>query len=198
MSFGKSSNWQGVTRPLRSPKLNHLHGLTRQHEVKLAGHDLRVLLMLASKIEARWGLIPHWAKDAKIVYSTTHARRRQQLNRRLEARTKRVGVWCRHPGTTSGSMGSSHITLRVETAQYLRSRGLWETWYPKEAAPLTGHTFTCSALVQRPMLPTGRRVKFYRWQNAQPESAYHGVCDCRRSTPPSVRRTIKSKNVRTP
>ena len=143
-------------------------------------------------IEARWELIPHWAKDAKIVYSTTHARRRQQLNRRLEARTKRVGVWCRHPGTTSGSMGSSHITLRVETAQSLRSRGLWETWHPKEAAPLTGHTFTCSALVQRPMLQTGRRVKLYRWQSAQPESAYHGVCDCRRSTPPSVRRTIKN------
>jgi len=27
-------------------------------------------------IEARWELIPHWAKDANIVYSTTHARRR--------------------------------------------------------------------------------------------------------------------------
>jgi putative SOS response-associated peptidase YedK len=27
-------------------------------------------------IEARWELIPHWAKDAKIVYSTTHPRRR--------------------------------------------------------------------------------------------------------------------------
>ena len=34
-------------------KLNHLHGLTRQHEVKLAGHDLRVLLMLASKAHPR-------------------------------------------------------------------------------------------------------------------------------------------------
>jgi putative SOS response-associated peptidase YedK len=25
-------------------------------------------------IEARWGLIPHWAKDAKIGYSTINAR----------------------------------------------------------------------------------------------------------------------------
>ena len=146
MSFGKSSNWQGVTRPLRSPKLNHLHGLTRQHEVKLAGHDLRVLLMLASKIEARWGLIPHWAKDAKIAYSTINARAEM-----------------------------------VATKPAFRS-----------AYRARGHTFTCSALVQRPMLPTGRRVKLYRWQNAQSESAYHGVCGCRRSTPPSVRRTIKN------
>ena len=34
-------------------KLNHLHGLIGQHEVKLAGHDLRVLLMLASKAHPR-------------------------------------------------------------------------------------------------------------------------------------------------
>jgi len=34
-------------------KLNHLHGLIGQHEVKLAGHDLRVLLMLASKAHRR-------------------------------------------------------------------------------------------------------------------------------------------------
>ena len=97
----------------------------------------------------RWGLVPFWAKDAKIGYSTINARAEEVANKPAfrEALRKRR---CLVPADAFYEWAKRDAKTKQPFAFGLRSRepfafaGLWERWRPKEGeAPGTYlETFT--------------------------------------------------------
>jgi putative SOS response-associated peptidase YedK len=98
---------------------------------------------------ARWGLVPYWAKDQKLGYSTINARAEEVLSKPAfrEAFKKRR---CLIPADAFYEWQSAHPTTKSKNKQpyaiALRSgepyalAGLWESWKPKEGPPLESFT----------------------------------------------------------
>jgi len=79
----------------------------------------------------RWGLVPAWAKDAKIGYSTINARSEEVASKpadnfyewmRLDAKSKRP------------------FAIALKSGEPFALAGLWESWRPKDGAPLESFT----------------------------------------------------------
>lgn len=93
----------------------------------------------------RWGLVPYWAKDAKIGYSTINARAEEVASKPLyrEALKKRR---CLIPADAFYEWQNLDPKTKRPFAFGMRSgepyafAGLWERWKPKEGVPL--ETFT--------------------------------------------------------
>ena len=93
----------------------------------------------------RWGLVPYWAKDAKIGYSTINARAEEVAAKPLyrEAFKKRR---CLVPADAFYEWQQINAKTKRPFAFGMRGgepyafAGLWERWKPKEGAPL--ETFT--------------------------------------------------------
>jgi len=93
----------------------------------------------------RWGLVPYWAKDAKIGYSTINARAEEVAAKPLyrEALKKRRCLipadafyeWQRLGGKTRRP-----FAFGLQSGEPFALAGLWERWKPKEGEPL--ETFT--------------------------------------------------------
>jgi putative SOS response-associated peptidase YedK len=93
----------------------------------------------------RWGLVPFWAKDTKIGYSTINARAEEAASKpafRDAMRKRRCLVpadafyeWAR---TESKTKQPYAIALR--SGEPYAFAGLWEQWRPREGEPL--ETFT--------------------------------------------------------
>jgi putative SOS response-associated peptidase YedK len=95
--------------------------------------------------QLRWGLVPFWAKEPKLGYSTIHARSEEVARKPAfrEALKKRrclvpadafyewqsIGKKTKHPFAFALRSGEPHALV-----------GLWERWQPKEGPPL--ETFT--------------------------------------------------------
>ncbi|MGA8042505.1 MAG: SOS response-associated peptidase [Terracidiphilus sp.] len=93
----------------------------------------------------RWGLIPFWARDAKIGYSTINARAEEAASKPAfrEAMKKRRCLvpadafyeWQRLDPRTKRP-----FAIANKNGRPFALAGLWESWRPKEGEPL--ETFT--------------------------------------------------------
>jgi putative SOS response-associated peptidase YedK len=93
----------------------------------------------------RWGLVPYWAKDAKVGYSTINARAEEVAEKPLyrEALKKRRCLvpadafyeWQRIDAKTK-----QPYAFGMQSGKLYAFAGLWERWKPKEGEPL--ETFT--------------------------------------------------------
>jgi putative SOS response-associated peptidase YedK len=93
----------------------------------------------------RWGLVPFWAKDAKIGYSTINARAEEAASKPLfrEALKRRR---CLIPADAFYEWQKVNATKKRPFAFEMQGgepyafAGLWERWKPKDGEPL--ETFT--------------------------------------------------------
>ena len=93
----------------------------------------------------RWGLVPFWAKDAKIGYSTINARAEEAAAKPAyrEALKKRRCLvpadafyeWKRQNANTK-----QPFAIALKSGEPYAFAGLWESWRPKDGEPL--ETFT--------------------------------------------------------
>ena len=93
----------------------------------------------------RWGLVPFWAKDAKIGYSTINARSEEVAGKpafREAFRKRRCLVpadafyeWARIDAKTK-----KPFAIALKSGEPYAFAGLWERWRPKEGEAL--ETFT--------------------------------------------------------
>ncbi len=93
----------------------------------------------------RWGLVPYWAKDAKIGYSTINARAEEAASKPLyrEALKRRR---CLIPADAFYEWQKGNARTRRPFAFAMQNggpyafAGLWERWKPRDGEPL--ETFT--------------------------------------------------------
>jgi putative SOS response-associated peptidase YedK len=95
-------------------------------------------------IIARWGLIPHWAKDTKIGYSTINARSEtaaakpafRDAFKRRRALIPADGYfeWKR-----DGKQKQPYL-IRMKGGGPFAFAGLWATWRPPEGEEMTSYT----------------------------------------------------------
>jgi putative SOS response-associated peptidase YedK len=100
--------------------------------------------------QLRWGLVPFWAKDAKLGYSTIHARAEEVANKPAyrEALKKRrclVPVdafyeWQRPSSVKKGKKAGCPFAFALRSSEPFALAGLWERWQPMEGDAL--ETFT--------------------------------------------------------
>ena len=93
----------------------------------------------------RWGLVPFWAKDAKIGYSTINARAEEVANKpafREALRKRRCLVpadafyeWAKRDARTK-----QPFAIGLKSGEPFAFAGLWERWHPKDGDAL--ETFT--------------------------------------------------------
>ena len=93
---------------------------------------------------ARWGLVPHWAKDMKIAYSTINARSETAANKpafRDAFKSRRALIpadgyfeWKRE-----GKEKQPHL-IRMKGGKPFAFAGLWSTWSPPEGETITSYT----------------------------------------------------------
>ena len=93
----------------------------------------------------RWGLVPNWAKDPKIGYSTINARAEEVASKPLyrEALKRRRCLipadafyeWQKRDAKTKRP-----FAFGMQSGEPYAFAGLWERWKPKEGEPL--ETFT--------------------------------------------------------
>jgi len=98
----------------------------------------------------RWGLVPFWAKDAKVGYTTINARAEEAASKPAyrEALKKRrclVPVdafyeWQRPAASAEEKKAGQPFAVALKSFEPCALAGLWERWQPKEGAPL--ETFT--------------------------------------------------------
>ena len=93
----------------------------------------------------RWGLVPAWAKDAKIGYSAINARSEEVASKPAfrEAFKKRH---CLIPADNFyewmrlDAKSKRPFAIALKSGEPFALAGLWESWRPKDGAPL--ETFT--------------------------------------------------------
>ena len=101
----------------------------------------------------RWGLVPFWAKDAKLAYTTINARAEQAAQKpafREALRKRRCLVpadafyeWQRpNPkiAPKTGAKAKQPFAIALKSGEPYAFAGLWERWQPREGEPL--ETFT--------------------------------------------------------
>jgi len=101
----------------------------------------------------RWGLVPFWAKDAKIGYSTFNARAEEAAGKpayREALKRRRCLVpadafyeWQRPNPEMNGDAAAKTkqpYAIALKSGEPYAMAGLWERWQPREGAAL--ETFT--------------------------------------------------------
>ncbi len=89
----------------------------------------------------RWGLIPFWAKDAKIGYSTINARAEEAASKPAfrEAMRKRrclVPADAFYEWERSDPKNKHAFAIGLKSGEPYAFAGLWESWRPKQGGPL--------------------------------------------------------------
>jgi putative SOS response-associated peptidase YedK len=100
--------------------------------------------------QLRWGLVPFWAKDAKLGYSTINARAEEVANKPAyrEALKKRRCLvpadafyeWQHSSSAKNGKKTGCPFAFGLRSGEPYAMAGLWERWQPKGGEPL--ETFT--------------------------------------------------------
>lgn len=93
----------------------------------------------------RWGLVPFWAKDAKIGYSTINARAEEAAQKPAfrDAMRKRrclVPADAFYEWERSDPKNKQPFAIALKSGEPYAFAGLWERWRPKEGEAL--ETFT--------------------------------------------------------
>lgn len=93
----------------------------------------------------RWGLVPYWAKDAKVGYTTINARAEEVVTKPLfrEAVKKRrclVPADAFYEWQKLNPKAKRPFAFGLQSGEPYAFAGLWERWKPKEGKPL--ETFT--------------------------------------------------------
>jgi putative SOS response-associated peptidase YedK len=93
----------------------------------------------------RWGLVPYWAKDARIGYSTINARAEEAAAKPLfrEALNRRrclVPADAFYEWQQINSKTKRPFAFAMKNGKPYAFAGVWERWKPKEGEPL--ETFT--------------------------------------------------------
>ena len=93
----------------------------------------------------RWGLVPYWAKDAKIGYSTINARAEEVASKPLyrEALKRRrclIPADAFYEWQKLSAKARRPFAFGMANGEPYAFAGLWERWRPKEGEPL--ETFT--------------------------------------------------------
>ena len=93
----------------------------------------------------RWGLVPYWAKDAKIGYTTINARAEEVVTKPLyrEAFKRRrclIPADAFYEWQQTGAKAKQPFAFAMAGGEPYAFAGLWERWKPREGDPLG--TFT--------------------------------------------------------
>ena len=93
----------------------------------------------------RWGLVPAWAKDAKIGYSTINARSEAVASKPVfrEAFKKRhclIPADCFFEWMRLDAKSKRPFAIALKGGEPFAFAGLWESWRPKDGAPLESFT----------------------------------------------------------
>jgi putative SOS response-associated peptidase YedK len=93
----------------------------------------------------RWGLVPFWAKDAKISYSTINARAEEAAQKPAfrDAMRKRrclVPADAFYEWERNDPKNKQPFAIALKSGEPYAFAGLWERWRPKEGEAL--ETFT--------------------------------------------------------
>jgi putative SOS response-associated peptidase YedK len=93
----------------------------------------------------RWGLVPFWAKDAKLGYSTFNARaeeaaRKPAFREALKKRRCLVPVDAFYEWQKIDAKTKQPFAIALKSGDPFAFAGLWESWQPVEGPPL--ETFT--------------------------------------------------------
>jgi putative SOS response-associated peptidase YedK len=125
----------------------------------------------------RWGLVPFWAKEAKIGFSTINARTEEAASKPAyrEALRKRrclVPADAFYEWQRPDSKTKRPYAFALTSGEPDAFAGLWESWRPKDGAPLEAFTILTTAPneLMAPIhnrLPVILEPKDYdRWLNA--------------------------------
>jgi putative SOS response-associated peptidase YedK len=136
------ANWFGIPveeLPVFGPTYNAAPQSFQPIVRRARDTDARELLL------SRWGLVPYWAKDAKVGYSTFNARAEDLLSKPVfrEAFKKRR---CLVPADAFYEWQRIDAKTKRPHAIALRSgepyafAGLWERWKPQDGPPLESFT----------------------------------------------------------
>ncbi len=93
----------------------------------------------------RWGLVPFWAKDAKIGYSTINARSEEAANKpafrdALRKRRCLVPADAFYEWERSDPKNKKPFAFALKSGEPYAFAGLWESWRPKEGEALESFT----------------------------------------------------------
>ena len=93
----------------------------------------------------RWGLVPFWAKDSKLAYSTINARAEEAITKPAfrEALKKRrclVPADAFYEWKRLNAKSKKPFAIALTSNEPYAFAGLWESWRPKDGEPL--ETFT--------------------------------------------------------
>ena len=93
----------------------------------------------------RWGLVPYWAKDAKVGYSTINARAEEVADKplyrdALKRRRCLIPADAFYEWQRINEKTKRPFAFGMQSGEPYAFAGLWERWKPKEGDPL--ETFT--------------------------------------------------------
>jgi putative SOS response-associated peptidase YedK len=88
----------------------------------------------------RWGLVPFWARDAKVGLSTINARAEEAAAKYREALKKRRCLVPVDAFYEWQRQDAKPFAIALKSGEPYAFAGLWESWRPKDGEPL--ETFT--------------------------------------------------------
>jgi putative SOS response-associated peptidase YedK len=100
--------------------------------------------------EARWGLVPSWAKDPKIGNACINARSETVAEKPAFRNAWRGSRRCVIPATgffewKQGAMPKQPFLVRLKSGGVMSMAGLWETWTSPEGASIDSVTIVTTA-----------------------------------------------------
>jgi putative SOS response-associated peptidase YedK len=131
----------------------------------------------------KWGLVPFWAKDAKIGYTTINARAEEApakpaYREAFKRRRCLIPADAFYEWKRVGPKSKQPYAFATKTGEPCAFAGLWESWRPKDGVPL--ETFTIlttdpNALVEplHNRMPAILEPRDYdRWLNTDPDTSH--------------------------
>jgi putative SOS response-associated peptidase YedK len=98
----------------------------------------------------RWGLVPHWAKDAKLGFSTINARAEEAASKpafreALKRRRCLVPADAFFEWQRLDAKSKRPFAIALKSGEPYAFAGLWESWQPKDGSPLETFTILTTA-----------------------------------------------------
>jgi putative SOS response-associated peptidase YedK len=93
----------------------------------------------------RWGLVPFWARDSKLGYSTFNARaeeaaRKPAFREALKKRRCLVPADAFYEWQKIDAKTKQPFAIALKSGEPFAFAGLWESWQPTEGPPLETYT----------------------------------------------------------
>ncbi len=128
-------------------------------------------------VMARWGLIPYWAKDAKVGFTTINARSEELASKpafRESFKSKRclVPANCYYEWQTFSKNNKQPYAIGMQTGKPFALAGLWDKWQAPDGTVI--ESFTVSTISPNALTaPLHNRMpcilepaEYARWLNA--------------------------------